>query len=120
MLKWCKPYDNGAKVDIFTRPDVENAATLGYAEKDCVYSPSLVSWILKQYYTDEIKAADIRRVRDNALIQTDRFMLEDYPISSEAKQKYKEYRQYLREIPEQSDFPNLEILDFETWCDNKI
>lgn len=57
-----------------------------------------------------------RLERDIFLLQTDRFMLEDYPISSEVKQKYKEYRKYLRELPEQSDFPNLEIMDFETWC----
>lgn len=42
-------------------------------------------------------------------------MVEDYPISQSEKEYYLEYRKYLRDITEDKDFPNLELLDFKDW-----
>lgn len=51
-------------------------------------------------------ADEIRKIRDELLQETDKFLLEDFPISEEQKEKYKIYRNALRKIPEQSGFPD--------------
>lgn len=67
--------------------------------------------------TLEIKIKEIRRHRDSLLVQTDKYMITDYPISEEKREKYKQYRQYLRDITLSLEFPNLEILTFEKWSE---
>ncbi len=54
--------------------------------------------------TQESKQQQKRIERDNLLISTDKYMLSDFPINEETKQKYKIYRQYLRDFTKQNDF----------------
>lgn len=63
----------------------------------------------------EIKIKEIRRQRDSLLVQTDKYMITDYPISEENREKYKQYRQYLRDLPTDEAFPNIEIQTFDKW-----
>ena len=56
--------------------------------------------------TDEEKAADIRKHRNALLEATDKYMLVDFPISTEKKQSYKDYRQQLRDITATENFPH--------------
>lgn len=49
--------------------------------------------------------ASVRAYRDSLLAQTDYLIMPDYPISQEALSKVKEYRQALRDVPEQEGFP---------------
>lgn len=59
---------------------------------------------------------DVRQIRNQYLEQTDKFLsISDYPIDDETKELYKQYRQYLRDIPSNVDFPNIEILSFDEW-----
>lgn len=46
-----------------------------------------------------------RDKRDKLLLETDKYMLPDYPIEEKEKDKIKEYREFLRNIPEQKNFP---------------
>lgn len=55
--------------------------------------------------TDEEKAAEIRKHRNMLLEATDKYMLEDFPISTEKKQAYKDYGQQLRDITLTENFP---------------
>lgn len=79
--------------------------------------------VLVRYYqiveipapTTEELSAQKRAERDNLLAQTDKYMLSDFPITDEKREQYKAYRQYLRNIPEQSGFPEVELLSFEDW-----
>lgn len=64
--------------------------------------------------TDEL-AAQKRAERDALLAQTDKYMLPDFPITEEKLAQYKAYRQYLRDVPAQPDFPSVELLSFEDW-----
>ena len=57
-------------------------------------------------YAQEDKAKDIRQERDMLLAGTDYLMMPDYPMSELARENLKVYRQALRDIPEQPDFPN--------------
>lgn len=54
-----------------------------------------------------------RRERDFLLQQTDKFLLQDFPIDDVKLLKVKEYRQYLRDLPELKDFPDVKIEKLE-------
>lgn len=69
--------------------------------------------------TEEELSEEVRALRDSYLQETDFTQLADAPLSDEVKAQYKEYRQYLRGIPETDGFPNIEVLTFEEWCDKK-
>ena len=56
--------------------------------------------------TDEELAQQIRVKRNSLLSQTDYLMMPDYPINDDNHKLIKEYRQALRDIPEQSGFPS--------------
>lgn len=55
--------------------------------------------------SDKILANQIRTQRDALLSQTDYLMMPDYPISEEYREKIKLYRQELRDITKQENFP---------------
>ena len=74
--------------------------------------------------TDEEKAAIIRRKRD-ALIDGIKWRIERYKSQQELGIETSDnlatytqilrYLQYLRDIPAQENFPNVELLTFEQW-----
>lgn len=48
----------------------------------------------------------IRFTRDNLLRDSDIYMISDYPMSETMREQWRQYRQQLRDIPQQSGFPN--------------
>lgn len=68
--------------------------------------------------TFDEKAAIKRSQRDLYLSETDKYMISDFPISDEKREQYRQYRQYLRDIPARLDFPNLNICSFSEWSNN--
>jgi len=50
-------------------------------------------------------AADIRAQRDAWLVKTDKTQIPDADISEDCREAFREYRQALRDIPEQPGFP---------------
>lgn len=50
----------------------------------------------------EIKAAEVRQVRDSLISESDWAMMPDAPTDKEA---WTAYRQALRDVPEQESFP---------------
>ena len=57
------------------------------------------SWYLKGYCPEkpaEIMQQEIRLVRNRYLQETDKYMIADYPLTEEERQKVKAYREYLR------------------------
>ena len=48
---------------------------------------------------------DARSIRDKILHETDKYLLVDYPVTAEYKQKIIDYRQSLRDISKQRGFP---------------
>lgn len=53
----------------------------------------------------EVKANEIREERNGLLAETDKYMTLDYPISEEDRTLVREYRQALRDITKQEEFP---------------
>lgn len=77
------------------------------------------AWYVKGYAPSkpmDVLAQEKRAERNNLLAQTDKVVLSDYPITEEKLAQYKAYRQYLRDLPEQEDFPNVEVLSFDDWA----
>lgn len=63
-------------------------------------------WLQKAKDTEyEELSSNIRKERDALLYATDKYTISDYPISSENKELMLEYRQKLRDLPEQETFP---------------
>lgn len=50
-------------------------------------------------------AMEIREKRDELLYATDKYTILDYPITEEDRKVILQYRQRLRDIPQQKDFP---------------
>lgn len=65
-----------------------------------------VEYSEKEYQpTDEELATQARRKRDFLLEECDYYVMPDYPSTSDGLLKVKEYRQLLRDITSQSEFP---------------
>lgn len=57
-------------------------------------------------------ATQIRKKRDELLYATDKYTISDYPITEEDRKVILQYRQKLRDIPQQENFPyNVEFPD---------
>lgn len=57
----------------------------------------------------------IREIRDNALEQTDKYMIVDFPISDEDRETMKQYRQYLRDYTQSPNWWGSKPLKYEDW-----
>lgn len=68
--------------------------------------------------TTEELSAQKRAERDFLLVETDKYMLSDFPITDEKREQYKAYRQYLRDLPASWGFPNVEIMTFEKYVES--
>lgn len=64
---------------------------------------------------EEEIAAEKREKRNALLTDSDKYMMPDFPISDEEREKYKAYRTYLRDLPTSDLFPNIDVLTFEQW-----
>lgn len=64
---------------------------------------------------EEEMAERKRADRDRLLQDSDIRMLPDFPISSEEKELWLLYRQYLRDITKDPAFPNVDVLNFANW-----
>lgn len=77
------------------------------------------SWYLKGFAPEkpvEQKQAEVRAVRNQYLYDTDSYVsIPDFPITEEERQRYKEYRVYLRNYPETENWYESNPLTFEEW-----
>lgn len=67
----------------------------------------------KGLLSEETFAAIKRNERDSLLSNTDKYLLPDFPITEEKLNKVKAYRQYLRNLPQNENFPDVEIAELE-------
>lgn len=67
-------------------------------------------------YSDEAKAQQVRERRNLLLKQTDILVaVPDYPLREGDKEKLIAYRQYLRDLPSEAEFPWVYVKTFEEW-----
>ena len=64
--------------------------------------------------------SEARAVRDQALLDTDKYMLPDYPITPAGRLVVRVYRQSLRDWPESAGFPDIATMPAaEDWSKYK-
>lgn len=61
------------------------------------------------------KAYRIRQQRNALLTATDFTQLSDAALTDEEKARFAEYRQYLRDISEDDEFPNVVLKTYSEW-----
>lgn len=64
----------------------------------------------------------LRGKRNIFLAETDRTQLSDFPIDSKNRAKYREYRQYLRDLPKMyndNTISKAKVKNFQEWSDWK-
>lgn len=67
-------------------------------------------------YSDEVKAQIIRKQRNQLLTSSDMLVsIPDYPISAQEKAWVVAWRKYLRDLPENSEFPWITIQLLDEW-----
>lgn len=69
-----------------------------------------------------LESHKILNTRQLYLSKTDWVMLSDAPISSEGRKLYREYRQYLRDLPSiwsDGQIKEYKVMKFDEWKDNK-
>lgn len=93
--------------------EIPFGVNLNYKDKSPVYNDIVSKLNTGELIPDDapeeqlynMAADSIRERRNSTLISTDKYMLEDYPISNHAKEDIRGYRQQLRDITKQSGFP---------------
>lgn len=73
--------------------------------------------IVLGYSPDKKKKIEImqkKQIRNQLLEETDKYMISDYPISEEYKAKISAYRKILRDLPENENWPYVEIPEIPT------
>lgn len=118
MLKYAKIVNEETKeCSVGIGTNAEFYQSIGMIEQDVEQSYN-GNWYLVGYAPDkpiEIQESEKREERNSILRSTDIYMLSDYPISESEKELYKNYRQYLRDIPQSISFPTIEIKSFNDW-----
>lgn len=100
MLKYAKVIDDQTKLcEIGLGTDSEFYLSVGMTEQD-VEQAWDGNWYLTGFASEktvEKMQEEVRKVRNQLLEQTDKFLLADYPITDSECEQYKAYRQYLRD-----------------------
>ena len=94
---WAKSTGNPRKLKLGERPD-STLTTTEPPDSEAVWQSD--RWVIP----DAVKARRAREKRDGLLLDSDRVMLEDYPLTD--KTAWKTYRQALRDVPQQASFPS--------------
>lgn len=66
--------------------------------------------------SDDEKSVYLRKKRNELLRDTDFTQINDAPFGAEEKNAYAAYRQYLRDIPAQPEFPNITVQLYADWA----
>ena len=109
---------NNAKIVLSTKPFDRTTQRIEsvepYVEDDCVYNVRIVD-LTEQETTDmantvnERTATTKRFERNKLLLETDWTQITDSPLTSEKKTEWANYRQALRDLPTNNDWPNVEM-----------
>ena len=122
---WKQVVDNRGKTAVNADRGIFEIDYLGEKEGDTIVTAEMQKGLDDGMFVVEqgrivekprqMKAAERRLERNMLIAATDKYMFADYPISEEEREKYRQYRQYLRDIPEQESFPDEGIKTFGEW-----
>lgn len=104
------------------REDLENDIFMQFTKIE--ETDDIVELISGSYYIGEEKIIEakseaMRKIRDSYLVKYVDSVVSNplrwADMTSEDQQVYKDYRQYLLNVPQSKSFPNSEILTFDDW-----
>lgn len=117
MLKYARVVDENTKLcEVGLGDNDEFYRSIGMAMQDV--EEGYNGWYLAGYAPEKpfaVKAGEVRCLRDQYLAETDKYMLEDFPISAEERERYRLYRQYLRDVSRETEFPHIAVKTFGEW-----
>ena len=104
------------------REDLENDIFMQFTkieETDDVVELISGSYYIGEEKIIEAKSEAMRKIRDSYLVKYVDSVVSNplrwADMTSEDQQVYKDYRQYLLNVPQSKSFPNFEILTFDDW-----
>ena len=104
------------------REDLENDIFMQFTkieETDDVVELISGSYYIGEEKIIEAKSESMRKIRDSYLVKYVDSVVSNplrwADMTSEDQQVYKDYRQYLLNVPQSESFPNSEILTFDDW-----
>ena len=123
MIKYAKIFDEKTGLcEVGLGTNVRYYKSIGMTEMDVEQSEVDYQWYLAEkcphFTPEEIidkKKEQVRDIRDRYLADTDKYMICDFPISAEECEKYKAYRQYLRDYTKNDGWFNKDPATFEEW-----
>lgn len=122
MIKYAKIENEETKeVSVGVGTNTEFYKSIGMTEMD-VEQAYNGQWYVKGYAPAEPETEiqiRVREIRDNALEQTDKYMIVDFPISDEDRETMKQYRQYLRDYTKQKDWWESLPMTFDEYIADK-
>ena len=118
-----KLYPEFSNLDIFFKKEIMEAASVKIADKILTDIEEVDAEFKleceKRKSEEEAKKLD-KEIKE-ALTDTIWSMLPDAPLSQDGKKLYREYRQYLRDIPDlwrRKQITKLEVMNFDKWREN--
>jgi hypothetical protein len=121
MKQWYKKEDGAKSLLIFVGTDYDWAKDNGFTEGECVQSLSDGAWYLEEEYTQDLREADVRLVRNDYLLATDMYVsIPDYPITAEERALYIDYRKYLRDYTKTENWYMSLPKTFEEWLPHPV
>lgn len=122
---WKQIVDNRGKPAVNAERGIFEIDYLGEREGDTIITAEMQkglddgTFVVEQGQIVEkkrqMKAAERRLERNMLIAATDKYMFADYPISEGERELYRQYRHYLRDIPETPGFPDEAIKTFGEW-----
>lgn len=122
MKKYAKVTNKETKAcEVGLGANIDFYQSIGMTEMD-VEQAYNGQWYVKGYAPAEPETEiqiRVREIRDNALEQTDKYMIVDFPISDKERETMKQYRQYLRDYTKQKDWWESLPMTFEEYIADK-
>lgn len=122
MKKYAKVTNKETKAcEVGLGTNIDFYQSIGMTEMD-VEQAYNGQWYVKGYAPAEPETEiqiRVREIRDNALEQTDKYMIVDFPISDKERETMKQYRQYLRDYTKQKDWWESLPMTFEEYIADK-
>jgi len=103
-LSSTKEFDSATQSLVAVEPYLENG--IAYAVKVVDKTDAQIT------YDNKLKEDTVRKQRDRLLAESDWTQMPDSPLTTEKKAEWATYRQALRDITDDADFPNVAMPDY--------
>lgn len=104
---------------MFTSKHIEKIAVVSGGDISFIDSKDKYFTHVSGFADYEVDLKRVRGDRNNMLLNSDWTVLSDSPLTSGDQDDYKDWRQYLRDRPQDMSKSDGEVWDFDTWLANQ-